>query len=322
MQIRLIFFSVILIYTSHIKSQENFIIRGRTLDYKTGKVLPYVNIMLLNKSVGTTSDENGVFFLKDKDLKPTDTLFFSHVSYFSKKISLDHKPDSIIRLRPKSITLNDINLGIEKNKYKNKNIVLNKFKPKKTALSYHNNPSEDRGNIWIPYREMEPKVETMFFPYHKKYGDFPQLNEVTINFKSFKKKSKFRLRIFQPNQNGLPSEEVQLKNSIIEVIEDEPIVKIDLEGDNIFISKQGLFVGVEYLLISDNLTIEKHKNNKSKTYLYSPFLKYIRVKDFYEYYIFTKGKWQKIRKIAPNYFDAKDKKKYSYKPAISIKINY
>lgn len=307
-------------FTTIIFSQNYSKIQGKTIDKQTDKPLPYVSIMVLNKSIGTTSDKNGRFILENIKISSTDTIFLSHVGYFSKKISLSKKFDSIIKLKPKNIILDEVNIAVEKINDKSKIHTLNKFNKRKTSLVYSTEPLDNKADLWLPYRELEPTIETMYFTNNQKYNEYIQLKEAIINLKSFKEKSKFRLRVYQANDQKEPKIEVHLKQPIIDVFKDEPVVKINLLEDNIYMSKNGIFIGVEYLMIDENLTIEKSEKKNIKTKIYSPFLKYIRVKENFEYYIFTKGSWQKVTKAAPNYFDSNDKKKFSYKPAISIQI--
>lgn len=303
-------------------SQNLVDIEGVTYDKNTNKPLPYVNIMVLNESVGITSDKNGKFSFNTKQIDSMDTLFFSHVGYFSKKIQVGNLNKGIIKLKPKNIILDEVEILLNKKNNESKIVELNRFNKRKTSLVYSTEPFNNKGSLWIPYRDMEPSIETMYFSNDQVDSDFVQLKEVSINLESFKENSKFRLRVFQANNQKIPATEIPLNDSIIEVSSGDSVVNIDVIDNNIYFSENGIFIGVEYLLIEENLTLKKNEEANVEAKLYSPFLKYIRVKEFYEYYIFTKGKWQKIRKAAPNFMNSKDTKKYSYKPAISVEVLY
>lgn len=61
-------------------------ITSQVLDIKTGRPIPYVNIGIVGKSIGTVTDENGRFELTIHDALDNDTLRFSMVSYVSKSV--------------------------------------------------------------------------------------------------------------------------------------------------------------------------------------------------------------------------------------------
>ncbi|RRO20851.1 carboxypeptidase-like regulatory domain-containing protein [Flavobacteriaceae bacterium 14752] len=320
MPTKLIFLFSFIIFVSVCFSQNFAEIQGVTYDKHTGKPLPYVNVMVLNKSMGITTDINGKFSFYSKRIESTDTLFFSHIGYFSKKLQVNNIHNGIINLRPKKIVLDEVKILFDRKINATKITELNKFNKRKTSLVYSKEPFNNEGNLWIPYRDMEPSIETMYFQNNQDDNDFVKLKEVKINIESFKENSKFRLRVFLADSLKRPASEIKLNEPIIEVSNGDSVVNIDVMDDNIYFSENGIFIGVEYLLIEENLTLKKNEEANVEAKLYSPFLKYIRVKEFYEYYIFTKGKWQKIRKAAPNFMNSKDTKKYSYQPAISIKI--
>ena len=59
--------------------------KGKITDKNTGFPLPYVNIGIVNKGIGTVSNESGVFHLKlnPDDFTERDTLVFSSIGYTS-----------------------------------------------------------------------------------------------------------------------------------------------------------------------------------------------------------------------------------------------
>jgi hypothetical protein len=56
-------------------------IHGVVLDKKTRKPLPYANVFIINRSIGTITNASGVFVLKLGDIPPEDTLGISHIGY-------------------------------------------------------------------------------------------------------------------------------------------------------------------------------------------------------------------------------------------------
>ena len=63
-------------------------IQGVVLDKKNRKPLPYANVFIVNKSVGTITNASGAFILKLADVLPEDTLGVSYIGYNLFKIPL------------------------------------------------------------------------------------------------------------------------------------------------------------------------------------------------------------------------------------------
>lgn len=76
------FFSILLVLTHGLAfSQQDY--KGQILDSQTGEPLPYVNIGVFGKGIGTVSDEEGLFHLSidKKRLSPSDVVQFSAMGY-------------------------------------------------------------------------------------------------------------------------------------------------------------------------------------------------------------------------------------------------
>ncbi len=88
---------------------EQILIEGRILDLETKMNLPFVNIGIKSKSIGTISNENGGFLLKVKRSMLNDTIAFSYMGYKSNYIVIkDYIPNSDIYLEPNVIPLQEV----------------------------------------------------------------------------------------------------------------------------------------------------------------------------------------------------------------------
>ena len=85
-------------------------IGGTIADLQTHQVLPFVNIGIVGRDVGTVSDENGRFALSVQNIASTDTLRLSMVGYSTQIWTLadflqKHEAQSTIYLTPANIEL-------------------------------------------------------------------------------------------------------------------------------------------------------------------------------------------------------------------------
>lgn len=104
-------------------SQETSI-SGKVISGENNTSLPYVNIGIPNKSLGTVSRENGYFSIKlPKEIIEKDTLVFSYIGFESKKIALANLKSTSkleITLQPAENLLQEVVL--ENKKFKKKRL--------------------------------------------------------------------------------------------------------------------------------------------------------------------------------------------------------
>ncbi len=85
-------------------------INGLVIDRKTKKPLPYANVFIINKSIGTISNASGNFSLKLINTDNTDTLGVSYIGYRLFRIPV-HELDTsqiVIRLSAEQVQINEI----------------------------------------------------------------------------------------------------------------------------------------------------------------------------------------------------------------------
>ncbi|WP_435625508.1 carboxypeptidase-like regulatory domain-containing protein [Flagellimonas sp.] len=89
--------------------------KGRVLDAKTNAPIPYVNIGVVDKGIGTVSQEDGLFhLLLDKRLfSPNDKVLFSSLGYDNLEIHISEIQFAFneypeVRLQPKIEELNEV----------------------------------------------------------------------------------------------------------------------------------------------------------------------------------------------------------------------
>lgn len=83
-------------------------LNGTTTDSQTNKPLPFVNIGILNTSVGTVSDQNGHFMLPIPEKHRRDSITFSYIGYETKSFSLLKPTPKTFELTPTATKLPEI----------------------------------------------------------------------------------------------------------------------------------------------------------------------------------------------------------------------
>ena len=284
----------------------------KVFDKDTKDPLSYVNIMVKGKSTGATSDLEGNFNIPS--LIESDILVLSHVGYKTLRIDVSKIQDKIIYMKAEMSVLPLVTVS-DKQKKKADKYFLNKHKLKKGRVRYE--PSEADTTLWIPACTGEPLIEAIYFDYPLEEYKSLLLSDLIITYTNFSDKpAKYRIRIFDKNEHGMPGKDMIREHLIIESVTGQAQFALNMTNEGIIIPENGFFVGFEMLLLPENKFYFDHK--KQDILMYSPFLNYLETREEEFVYLYSKGSWTKELQIVPSYHD-KAKPKY-YKPAISAKL--
>jgi CarboxypepD_reg-like domain len=250
-------------------------IKGTVKDSLSGQPIPYVNISVENENVGTTSEENGAFKLpisvKDKNL------IFSALGFEKKKVKASIASE--VLLKPTDYQLDEVvvirSLGTKQREIgKVESAILQAF---------------DNG----------PRIDTKYFPYQPTYKKTKYIQKAVIKTDNALEKATFKIHFYSVDEKGFPSEELIRKEFFITVKKGTTTTTIDLTKYQLKMPKNGIFIGVEKLIIDSNKMEKVVTNTNSKTTeiktTYYPLVLYNRVdRDFL--YTFSGGKWNRINK--------------------------
>ncbi len=214
------------VFTNFLFSQ----IKGKVID-EFDQPIPYVNIWVQGENVATTSEENGEFSINTTADK---SLLFSSLG-FEKKVILA-KDAFLVKLQPTSYQLNEI--AITKRR-RNKRLEIGQIE--NTTLQAFDNG---------------PRIDVKFFPYHKSYTKTKYLSKIALLTDCKIDNASVKIRIYKADSNGFPGDEMLDKNLIINVKKGVQTTWINISENNIEFPLEGLFIGVEKLMI------EKNKSDK------------------------------------------------------------
>ena len=225
---------------------QEVLVEGHVFDKKSKTSVPYANISFLKTLKGTSSDEDGYFYIDvpesylERDVH-ISALGFKDTIMSAKVISENKK----IYLKEESFELEEVvvshSLGDSQ--------VLNPIS------SY---------SIKSGFSSAEtPWVLALYFPNigaAKKY-----LERITIyvqkNSKFKRESSKFRLRLYDVDKNTRkPNHDLIRKSIILESSKTEDFVSIDLSSMGIRIPEEGIYVGLEWLFLPYNWYTNTYKH--------------------------------------------------------------
>ena len=205
---------------------------GQVIDSATKEPLPYVNIGLLNKNIGTVSDEAGYFELEvNTEQNSRDTLRFSMIGFKTKSYTLNdfiNQNEIEVYLTEKSTALDEVILSSKRKNYQTK-ILGNKTTSKALYAAFTSNKLGNEMGFIVRARK-HPMVLKKFniSLFENDYGPI-----------------KFRLNIYDV-LDGLPNKTLLKDNIFIETEDSSGIVSLDLTPYGIIID-QDFFIAIEWI---------------------------------------------------------------------------
>lgn len=261
-------FSALVLITFSVSAQ----IKGVVKDSLSGKPIPFVNIWVQNENIGSTSEENGTFFINTTENEKK--LIFSTLGYEKKIIKASQASE--VNLKPMAYNLEEV---VVSKSIGTKSVEIGKTK-----------------NEMYQAFDNGPKIDTKFFPYISSYKKTKYVKQVSIYTDSRIENSIIKIHFYTVDSNGFPAEELLDKDFVVTVKKGTRVNRFDVTKFNLKFPKNGLFVGFEKLMI------EKNKTEKSITDLntnitqvqktYFPFVLYNYVEREF-LYTFSGGKWNR-----------------------------
>lgn len=247
-----IFLSIIIGIMSVIVYSQEKIISGKVLNFENNEPLAYVNIGIKNKTVGTVSNENGLFKLSLNDkVTSKDTIIFSYIGFKTEKylVSELNKTKKPILLLPKNMELDEVVVSSKKIKLKSKKIGRTSKGLGLMHSNFYTYYEKDVDDRLSKERGMKFKIRRNC---HIKDLNF---NITSNDFKSLK----FRVNIYKI-QDGLPTDLIVQDNIIFEIKDNfSGWFKVDLEPYKIYLEEETEEVAVTIQWLESVKENEKSK---------------------------------------------------------------
>lgn len=283
---------------------QEVLFEGHVYDNKTKEPIPYVNLSFLNTLKGSSTDEQGHFYLDIptpylekqihiSSLGYNDTIIDAKLLYASKRIDMveeSFKLDEVVVIE---------NFG--------NSDVLNPISSYSLTSGFSSSAT--------------PWVLATYFPNigaQKKYVD-----KVTVFLKkneNFKRESaKFRIRIYDVDPTSKkPSGDLLRKSIVLEHNVEKDYVSIDLSAFAIELPQAGIYVGLEWLFVPSNWYLQKEinplTNKKVVEDRFAPTFRGIYTQNQnYKVMIYGMGEWTDFQVRSRN-------NSKNFIPAVSLKL--
>ncbi len=299
-------FTILLVLFGFGGFAQSHLAKGYVHDIDTNQPISYVNISILESSIGTSSDENGRFELEIEDKDLNKQVHLSSLGYLDSIISVVNliKLDKIF-LKAKFEQLDEVVIS---KKFEERFLVVNPI---------------DEGDLCAGYGTdfRYPWILALYFPYDETYKNTDFLKSVKFYFGNFKnRKSNFRLRIFSVDENGLPHEDLLKESVVVELKKNQRDVDIDISNFNLIFPRHGFYVALEWLYIPYNaqevtFCLDSKCKKKEKRIRHNPiFSAFCDNEEKFKVAMFVSGVWK--FKVANRY-----KSEDRLIPAISLTLS-
>lgn len=209
------------------------VLKGTLKDAASGETLPFVNLGLLHKNIGTVSDDNGVFHLAVPKVNETDTLRISAIGYATKDIPLgvlqkQLKEDPIVLLHEEATELEEL-------------VITNEnTEPKEVVMG--NTTRSQSGSVGFTSNKLGNEIGMVMVV---RYPPM-KLKTFTASVTSIKNpKLKMRLNFYSV-KDGEPDKLIINQNIIVIPPANNTLLEVDLTPYNIVV-EENFFVSLEWI---------------------------------------------------------------------------
>ncbi|MBK7183333.1 MAG: carboxypeptidase-like regulatory domain-containing protein [Bacteroidetes bacterium] len=205
------------------------LVKGKVIDAGSKKEIPYVNIGVVGKGIGTVSDANGDFVIYLHDSINNGTLKLSCIGYKTKEFNVlrfKSSGTSIVELEENIVSLSQVVVKPKKIKTK---ILGNENKSKSMVAGFHTNDLGSELGVIMHIKKKPTYIEKASF--NVAYNDAGVV--------------KFRVNIYNM-KNGLVDSIILKQPIIVEIDKLTRVLTVDLKNYNLVVENDFL-VSLEWI---------------------------------------------------------------------------
>lgn len=236
----------LLLFFTLIGNAQSVFFEGHVVDSKNGSPIPYANLSFLNSLKGTSSDEEGYFYLEIPENFLNKKVHISSLGYkdtiaLGSAVQLAKK----VRMIEETYTLDEVvvaqSLGDSR--------VMNPISSYSIKSGFSSAAT--------------PWVLALYFPNIGAANKYVETVTVFVRKEAkFKRESaKFRLRIYDVDpKTKKPNRDLVQKSIVLESDVDQDFVSIDLSEMGIKMPREGVYIGLEWLFLPSNWYVNAYEH--------------------------------------------------------------
>ena len=208
------------------------ILQGRIIDAFTKESLPFVNIGVLKKELGTVSNEDGFFFLEVPDVYAAETLRFSMIGFDERDFQVADLEaillsNNTLVLAEQTIFLEEVVLTAEKKWYTR--VSGNATTSKLLITGFTSNQLGNEIALFLKVKKTPAYIEGIQFSVVENI--YPEV--------------RFRVNVYS-SEYRFPDENILKENILVTLKQSEGIISVDLKEYDILVDDD-VFISLEWI---------------------------------------------------------------------------
>ena len=208
------------------------ILQGRIIDAFTKESLPFVNIGVLKKELGTVSNEDGFFFLEAPDVYAAETLRFSMIGFDERDFQVADLEaillsNNTLVLAEQTTFLEEVVLTAEK-KWDTR-VSGNATTSKLLITGFTSNQLGNEIALFVKVKKTPAYIEGIQFSVVENI--YPEV--------------RFRVNVYS-SEYRFPDENILKENIFVTLKQSEGIISVDLKGYDILVDDD-IFISLEWI---------------------------------------------------------------------------
>ncbi|MGI4736663.1 MAG: carboxypeptidase-like regulatory domain-containing protein [Janthinobacterium lividum] len=216
-------------------------ISGRVTDAKTGQPLPFVNIGVVGRALGTVSNEQGQYGLAFQEKLAADTVRVSYLGYQPLLLTLrqlQSQPNLV--LSPAAVALAEVRVQASRRAWRDRTLGFTGNSDNSTLSLEPKDLGAETGTVIYLKRKLTKVLRANFNVAYNRVGN------VTL-----------RVNLYRLDAKGRPTNEKLLRREVIlRTAATHGPISVDLTPDNLLLSED-FFLSLEWVGGADAAALEK-----------------------------------------------------------------